>query len=33
MTAIKRKRSKDTIVLSGVIAACSIFLLIYWLSK
>lgn len=31
--AIKRKKSKDTIILSAVIAACTIFLIIYWLSK
>ena len=33
MSAIRRKRSKDTIVLSGVIACCTVFLIIYWLSK
>jgi Golgi SNAP receptor complex protein 1 len=33
MNAIRRKRSKDTIVLSAVIACCTLFLLIYWLSK
>ncbi|KAJ4952907.1 hypothetical protein NE237_029739 [Protea cynaroides] len=31
--AIRRKRSKDTLILSGVIAACTLFLIIYWLSK
>uniref|UniRef100_A0A1D1Y6L5 Golgi SNAP receptor complex member 1 n=1 Tax=Anthurium amnicola TaxID=1678845 RepID=A0A1D1Y6L5_9ARAE len=31
--AIKRKRSKDTIVLSAVIAGCTLFLIIYWISK
>ncbi|CAO2206928.1 unnamed protein product [Urochloa humidicola] len=31
--AIKRKKSKDTIILSAVIAACTMFLIIYWLSK
>ncbi|XP_043715438.1 Golgi SNAP receptor complex member 1-2-like isoform X2 [Telopea speciosissima] len=31
--AIRRKRSKDTLILSGVIAACTVFLIIYWLSK
>ncbi|KAH7289797.1 hypothetical protein KP509_30G019100 [Ceratopteris richardii] len=31
--AIKRKKSKDTIILSAVIAACTLFLIIYWLSK
>ncbi|ERM97706.1 hypothetical protein AMTRI_Chr09g39040 [Amborella trichopoda] len=31
--AIKRKRSKDTLILSAVIAGCTLFLLIYWLSK
>ncbi|OAY75442.1 Golgi SNAP receptor complex member 1-2 [Ananas comosus] len=31
--AIKRKRSKDTLILSAVIAACTLFLIIYWLSK
>ncbi|OAY72280.1 Golgi SNAP receptor complex member 1-2 [Ananas comosus] len=31
--AIKRKKSKDTLVLSAVIAACTVFLLIYWIAK
>lgn len=31
--AIRRKRSKDTLILSAVIAACTLFLVIYWLSK
>ncbi|CAN6466374.1 unnamed protein product [Victoria cruziana] len=31
--AIKRKRSRDTIILSAVIAACTLFLIIYWISK
>lgn len=31
--AIKRKRSRDTIILAAVIAACTLFLLIYWLFK
>ncbi|KAK3155912.1 hypothetical protein QOZ80_2AG0100330 [Eleusine coracana subsp. coracana] len=31
--AIKRKKSKDTIILTAVITACTIFLIIYWLSK
>lgn len=31
--AIRRKRSRDTIILSAVIGACTLFLLIYWLSK
>ncbi|XP_057531460.1 Golgi SNAP receptor complex member 1-2 isoform X4 [Amaranthus tricolor] len=31
--SIKRKRSRDTIILSTVIAACTLFLIIYWLSK
>ncbi|KAJ4954348.1 hypothetical protein NE237_011131 [Protea cynaroides] len=31
--AIRKKRSKDTLILSGVIAACTVFLIIYWLSK
>ncbi|GBG61400.1 hypothetical protein CBR_g20431 [Chara braunii] len=30
---IKRKKSKDTIILSLVIAACTIFLIVYWLYK
>lgn len=33
MTSIQRKRSKDTLVLAGVIAACIVFLILYWLSK
>lgn len=31
--SIRRKKSKDTIILSAVIAACTLFLIIYWLSK
>ncbi|KAM7260893.1 hypothetical protein ACFE04_026368 [Oxalis oulophora] len=31
--SIKRKRSRDTLILSAVIAACTLFLIIYWLSK
>ncbi|MQM18315.1 hypothetical protein Taro_051302 [Colocasia esculenta] len=31
--AIRRKRSKDALILSAVIAACTLFLIIYWLSK
>ena len=33
LVAIKRKRNKDTIILSGVVAVCTAFTLIYWLSK
>lgn len=33
LTAIKRKKSKDTIILSVVVALCTGFTLIYWLSK
>ncbi|KAJ8494202.1 hypothetical protein OPV22_015923 [Ensete ventricosum] len=31
--AIRRKRSKDTLILSAIVAACTLFLVIYWLSK
>uniref|UniRef100_A0A0D6R6P4 Golgi SNAP receptor complex member 1 n=1 Tax=Araucaria cunninghamii TaxID=56994 RepID=A0A0D6R6P4_ARACU len=31
--AIRRKRSKDTLILSAVIAGCTVFLLLYWISK
>lgn len=31
--AIRRKRSRDTLILSSVIAACTLFLIIYWFSK
>lgn len=31
--SIRRKKSRDTLILSAVIAACSLFLIIYWLSK
>lgn len=31
--AIRRKKSRDTLILSAVIAACTLFLIIYWLSK
>ncbi|WOK98721.1 Golgi SNAP receptor complex member 1-2-like isoform X2 [Canna indica] len=30
---IKRKKSKDTIILAAVIAGCTLFLFIYWISK
>mmetsp|Transcript_27733 Transcript_27733/g.71372 ORF Transcript_27733/g.71372 Transcript_27733/m.71372 type:complete len:259 (-) Transcript_27733:150-926(-) len=33
MNAIRRKKSKDTIILSAVIAACALFTIIYWLNK
>eukprot|EP01024_Parvocaulis_polyphysoides_P040539 TRINITY_DN36910_c0_g2_i1.p1 TRINITY_DN36910_c0_g2~~TRINITY_DN36910_c0_g2_i1.p1 ORF type:complete len:205 (+),score=39.55 TRINITY_DN36910_c0_g2_i1:164-778(+) len=33
MNQIKRKRSRDTIILSLVIAVCIVVLIIYWLSK
>lgn len=33
LNAIRRKKSKDTLVLSGVIAACLLFTIIYLLSK
>lgn len=33
MNAIRRKKSKDTLVLSGVIAACVVFTVIYVLAK
>lgn len=31
--SIRRKRSRDTLILAAVIAACTLFLIIYWLSK
>ncbi|KAM7472093.1 hypothetical protein LguiA_010276 [Lonicera macranthoides] len=31
--SIRKKRSRDTLILSAVIAACTLFLIIYWLSK
>ncbi|PKA66302.1 Golgi SNAP receptor complex member 1-2 [Apostasia shenzhenica] len=31
--AIRRKHSKDSLILAAVIAACTLFLIIYWLSK
>lgn len=31
--AIKRKRSKDTLILAGVITGCTLFLIIYWFAK
>jgi len=33
LTAIRRKRSRDTLILASVIAACMLFILIYWLNK
>ncbi|KAG0591763.1 hypothetical protein M758_1G219600 [Ceratodon purpureus] len=31
--AIRRKKSRDTLILAGVITGCTLFLIIYWLSK
>ncbi|KAG6784656.1 hypothetical protein POTOM_010354 [Populus tomentosa] len=31
--SIRRRRSRDTLILSAVIAACTLFLIVYWLSK
>ncbi|XP_022886385.1 Golgi SNAP receptor complex member 1-2-like [Olea europaea var. sylvestris] len=31
--SISRKRSRDTLILSAIIAACTLFLIVYWLSK
>ncbi|XP_074272904.1 Golgi SNAP receptor complex member 1-2 [Silene latifolia] len=31
--SIRRKRSRDTLILAAVIAGCTLFLIIYWLSK
>ncbi|KAG6437800.1 hypothetical protein SASPL_102730 [Salvia splendens] len=31
--SIRKKRSRDTLILSAVISACTLFLIIYWLSK
>ncbi|WJX43315.1 Golgi SNAP receptor complex member 1-2, variant 2 [Trifolium repens] len=31
--SIRRRKSRDTLILSAVIAACTLFLIIYWLSK
>eukprot|EP00850_Spirogloea_muscicola_P022278 SM000285S10807 [mRNA] locus=s285:26082:27440:- [translate_table: standard] len=31
--AIRRRRNRDTIILSAVITACTLFLIIYWISK
>nr|POF01469.1 isoform 2 of golgi snap receptor complex member 1-2 [Quercus suber] len=31
--SIKRRKSRDTLILAAVIAACTLFLIIYWLSK
>ncbi len=33
LNAIRRKKSKDTLVLSGVIAACILFTIIYVMAK
>jgi len=33
VTAIRRKKSKDTLILSGVVACCTLFLLVYWSHK
>ncbi|KAH9733170.1 Golgi SNAP receptor complex member 1-2 [Citrus sinensis] len=31
--SIRRRRSRDTLILAAVIAGCTLFLIIYWLSK
>lgn len=33
INAVRRKKSKDTIILASVIAVCTVFILIYWISK
>mmetsp|Transcript_21178 Transcript_21178/g.59611 ORF Transcript_21178/g.59611 Transcript_21178/m.59611 type:complete len:176 (+) Transcript_21178:1-528(+) len=33
LTSIRRRKSKDTIILSAVIGICTLFLLIYWARK
>ncbi|XP_052170411.1 Golgi SNAP receptor complex member 1-2 isoform X2 [Diospyros lotus] len=33
LASIRRKKSRDTLILSAVIAACTLFLIIYWFSK
>ena len=31
--AIRRKKSKDTIILSAVVATCTLFTIVYWTNK
>ena len=33
VAAIRRRKSKDTLVLSAVVAVCTLFLLAYWSNK
>lgn len=33
VTAIRRKKSKDTMILSAVVAGCTILMLLYWFNK
>ncbi|CAI5494089.1 unnamed protein product [Closterium sp. Naga37s-1] len=33
LSAIRRKKSRDSLILAAVIAACTLFLLVYWLNK
>ncbi|GJP45426.1 hypothetical protein CLOM_g4820 [Closterium sp. NIES-68] len=33
LSAIRRKRSRDTLILASVVAACTLFILVYWLNK
>jgi len=33
VSAIRRKKSKDTLILSAVVACCTLFLLAYWSRK
>ncbi|CAI5511915.1 unnamed protein product [Closterium sp. Naga37s-1] len=33
LSAIRRKKSRDSLILAAVVAACTLFLLVYWLNK
>lgn len=33
VAAIRRKKSKDTMILSAVVAGCTILMLLYWFNK
>lgn len=33
LNAIRRKKSRDNLVVAGVVALCTLFILIYWVNK
>ncbi|KDD71519.1 hypothetical protein H632_c4872p1 [Helicosporidium sp. ATCC 50920] len=33
LNAIRRRKNRDNVILGAVIAACTLFILVYWMSK